>query len=129
MEAALARSRLMVLDLSGRRILIVEDEPLIALEIAQILESARASVLVAATLDEALRLTEQAGLSAAVLDLVLGANDGASLCARLRERAIPFVIYSGRTDIPVGCEPGAFVSKPAHPHALLQAIAGVLLPH
>src|SRR5262245_23449938 len=117
----------MVLDLSGRRVLVVEDEPLIALEIAQALTSAGASVLVAKTLDEGLRQAEQDDLSAAVLDLVLGANDGAALCARLRERGIPFVIYSGRTDIPTGCEPGAFVSKPAHPHALMQAIVSVLV--
>jgi len=129
MEAALARNRVMVLDLSGRRVLVVEDEPLIAMDIEQALESAGASVVIAATLDEALRLTEQGGLSAAVLDLVLGASDGGALCARLRERAIPFVIYSGRTDIPAGCHPGAFVSKPAHPEALLQAIASVLVPH
>jgi DNA-binding response OmpR family regulator len=119
----------MVLDLSGRCVLVVEDEPLIAMEIEQALESAGASVFIAATLDEALRLTEQGGLSAAVLDLVLGASDGGLLCARLRERAIPFVIYSGRSDIPVGCQPGAFVSKPARPEALLQAIASVLDPH
>jgi len=122
-------SRVMVLDMSGRRILVVEDEPLIALDIAQALESAGASVLVAASLDEGLRLAEQDGLSAAVLDLVLGANDGAALCARLRERAIPFVIYSGRTDIPVGCEAEAIVPKPSHPQALLQAIANVLATH
>ena len=119
----------MVLDLSGRRVLVVEDEPLIAMDIEQALETAGASVVIAATLDEALRLTEQGGLSAAVLDLVLGASDGGALCARLRERAIPFVIYSGRTDIPVGCEPGAFVSKPAHPEALLQAIASIIVAH
>src|SRR5262249_23283512 len=112
---------------SGRRILVVEDEPLIALDIAQALESAGASVFVAASLDEGLRLAEQDGLSAAVLDFVLGANDGAALCARLRERAIPFVIYSGRTDIPVGCEAKAIVPK--HPQALLQAIANVLASH
>src|SRR5262245_7660113 len=126
MEAALARSRVMVLDLSDHRVLIVEDEPLIAVEIAQALKSAGASVLVATTLDQGLRLAEQDDLSAAVLDLVLGANDGAALCARLRERGVPFVIYSGRTDIPVGCEPGAFVSKPAHSEALLQALTSVL---
>ena len=119
----------MVLDLSGRRVLIVEDEPLIAMDIEQALESAGASVVIAATLDEALRLTEQGGLSAAILDLVLGASDGGALCARLRERALPFVIYSGRTDIPAGCHPGAFLSKPAHPEALLRAIASVLVPH
>jgi DNA-binding response OmpR family regulator len=119
----------MVLDLSGRSILIVEDEPLIAMDIEQALETAGATVFIAATFDQALRLTEQSGLSAAILDLVLGASDGGTLCALLRERAIPFVIYSGRTDIPVGCEPAAFVSKPAHPDALLQAIASVLIPH
>ena len=119
----------MVLELFGRRVLIVEDEPLIAMEIEQALESAGASVFIAVTLDEALRVTEQGGLSAAVLDLVLGASDGGALCARLRERAIPFVIYSGRSDIPVGCQPGAFVRKPARPEELLQAIASVLLPH
>jgi DNA-binding response OmpR family regulator len=122
-------SRVMVLDLSGRRILLVEDEPLIALDIAQALKLAGASVLIAATLHEGLRLVEKGGCSAAVLDLVLGAEDGAALCARLRERAIPFVIYSGRTDIPAGCEPGATVSKPAHPQALLQALANVLVSH
>jgi DNA-binding response OmpR family regulator len=129
MEAAFVRSRVMVFDLSGRRVLIVEDEPLIALDIAQALTSAGASVLVAKTLDEGLRLAQDGGVSVAVLDLVLGADDGAALCARLRERAIPFVIYSGRTDIPVGCEPGAFVSKPAHAEVLLRAIASVLTSH
>src|SRR5262249_42268616 len=103
MEPSLARSRVMVLDLSGRCVLVVQDGPLIAMDIGQALESAGASVFIAVTLDEALRVTEQGGLSAAVLDLVLGASDGGALCARLRERAIPFVIYSGRSDIPVGC--------------------------
>ena len=77
----------MVLHLSGRRVLVVEDEPLIAMDIEQALETAGASVVIAATLDEALRLTEQGSLSAAILDLVLGASDGGALCARLRERA------------------------------------------
>jgi DNA-binding response OmpR family regulator len=122
-------SRVMVLDLSGRRVLIVEDEPLIALEIAQALRSAGASVLTAATLDEGLRLAEQDGVAAAILDLILGANDGAQLCARLRERGIPFVIYSGRTEVPASCKAGALVSKPAHPEALLQALASVLASH
>jgi DNA-binding response OmpR family regulator len=46
------------IDLSGRCILIVEDEPLITMEIAAVLESARASVCTAATLQEALWLAE-----------------------------------------------------------------------
>ena len=121
-------SRVMVLDLSGRRILIVEDEPLIVMEIAQTLKSAGASVVIAGTLVEGLRLAEQDGLSAAVLDLVLGVYDGAALCARLRERAVPFVIYSGHARVPPGCEPGAFVCKPAHPEALLRAVVSVLVP-
>ena len=79
----------MVLDLSGRRVLVVEDEPLIAMDIEQALETAGASVVIAATLDEALRLTEHDGLSAAILDLVLGVSDGGALCARLREASDP----------------------------------------
>src|SRR5262245_12939464 len=116
----------MVLDLSGHRVLVVEDEPLIAMEIAQVLKSVHASVLIAGTLDEGLRLAEGDGLSAAILDLVLRKDDGAALCARLRQRAIPFVIYSGHTQLPAGCELGSSVSKPASPEVLLQALASVL---
>jgi hypothetical protein len=56
--------------LQGRAILIVEDEPLIAMEIVRAFESAGVRVLKTGTLHHALVLLEDAnaGLSAAVLD-------------------------------------------------------------
>jgi PleD family two-component response regulator len=57
--------------LHGRSILIVEDEPLIALDIAQAFEDAGAEIVVTSTLHHALVLVEHDGLSAAVLDHAL----------------------------------------------------------
>ena len=54
--------------LSGRSILIAEDEPLIALDIAEAFKDAGATTVVTATLHHALVLVEHGGLSAAVLD-------------------------------------------------------------
>ena len=47
------------------------------------------------TLKEALVLVEHDGLSLAILDHALGDGDSTRLCERLRERGIPFLIYSG----------------------------------
>jgi DNA-binding response OmpR family regulator len=55
-----------------RWILVVEDQTLVALDIADSLTKAGASVLTAATLQEGLRLAEHPHLSAAILDLALG---------------------------------------------------------
>ena len=54
--------------LAGRSILIVEDEPLIALDIAAEFEKVGAQVVQTATLKEALHLIEADGLSAAILE-------------------------------------------------------------
>jgi DNA-binding NtrC family response regulator len=116
----------MSVDLSGRSVLIVEDEPLIAIDIAQALTSAHASVVVAATLQEGLRLAEHPTLSAAVLDLILGRDDAVALFERLSARGVPCIIYTGYVEIPAGCAPSAIVRKPARSEALLRALAQVL---
>ena len=116
----------MSIDLSGYSVLIVEDEPLIAIDIAQALTSAHASVVVAATLQDGLRLAEHPTLSAAVVDLILGQDDAAVLFKRLTARGVPCIIYTGHVDIPAGCTPSAIVRKPARTDALLRALAQVL---
>src|SRR6267154_1801796 len=87
------------LSLCGRSILVVEDEPLIALDLEQSLRKAGARVLSACTLDRALLLAEHAGLSAAVLDYGLAAGNCGPISERLTQRRIPFVIYSGYPDL------------------------------
>jgi DNA-binding response OmpR family regulator len=117
----------MRIDLSGRCILIVEDVALIAMDIADRLKSAQASVLIAATLRDGMRLAEHAGLSAAILDLALGDDVAVALCKRLTERGVPFIIHTGLSGIPNGCLPNAIVQKPADSGALLRALAQVLM--
>jgi len=77
--------------LVGRSILIVEDEPLIALDIRRSFEAAGARVVVMRTLQTALAAVEDPDLSAAILDHALGKDDSSQLCERLKERDIPFV--------------------------------------
>lgn len=109
-------------------ILVVEDEPLIALDIAACFRSAGASVLVAHRLEDGLRLAGHPDLSAAVLDFGLQDDDGAALCERLNERGIPFILHSGYTHIHEACLAGTVIAKPADPMELVAAIARLLHP-
>ena len=61
--------------LRGRSILVVEDEPLIALDLERYLQGAGAYVLCASAHARALRLMDRPGLSAAVLDYSLTDGD------------------------------------------------------
>lgn len=112
-------------ELTGFKILIVEDEPIVALDIVSAFEEAGASVSVATTLTEATSIVEQGGLSAAVLDFGQDSNE---LCTRLRERGSPFVLYSGYGIFGDTCVGGVVIPKPAAPAALVEAISGLLRP-
>jgi DNA-binding response OmpR family regulator len=76
--------------LTGRSILVVEDEPIIAMAISQALEESGAEVTTTNTLRHALLLVEHDGLSAAILDHSLGDGNSSLLYARLKERGIPY---------------------------------------
>ena len=116
--------------LSGHLILIVEDEPLIAMEIERALEDAGAKVVKTNTLKHALELVEQDGLSAAILDHALGEEDASRLCQRLKQRGIPFVMYSGYETLEGACHNAPHVSKPIHPSVLVTTMVGLLRgPH
>lgn len=80
--------------LEGRIILIAEDEPLIALQMTLALEDEGAFVIRARTLKEAIIGVEDHTLSAAILDHALNDADTSTVCERMSERNIPFVIYS-----------------------------------
>jgi DNA-binding response OmpR family regulator len=113
--------------LHGRSILIVEDEPLIALDIAQAFEDAGAAIVVTSTLHHALVLVEHDGLSAAVLDHALHDGDSSPLCQRLDERGLPFVIYSGLGKLNGACAKGVQVAKPEDPTALVAIIGNLII--
>jgi DNA-binding response OmpR family regulator len=112
--------------LEGRSILIVEDEPLIVMDITQQFEATGAALTTTNTLKHALILVEHDGLSGAILDHALGGENSSLLCARLKERGIPFMIYSGYTTIEGSCKDALHISKPAADGALVKAMEGLI---
>lgn len=112
--------------LSGRSILIAEDEPLIALDIAEAFKDAGATTVVTSTLHQALVLVEHDWLSAAVLDHVLSDGDSSPLCQRLNERKLPFLVYSGLGKLHGACAKGAHITKPENPQALVSTVARLI---
>jgi len=114
--------------LGGHTILVVEDEPLIALDIARILRAAGANVLSAGFAESGLCASEHPDLSAAVIDLHLGDGSGTAICNRLRERAVPFVIYTAYPPMLTKAEgPNVCViSKPGRAEDIVSALVRVL---
>jgi CheY-like chemotaxis protein len=113
-------------DLTSRTVLIVEDEPLIALDIASAFEAAGAVTCTAHSLREARQMVEGKDVSAAVVDFGLGDGDAEQLCHRLTDRNIPFVLHSGYSHPGPVCSKGISIPKPASPTFIVQAVIGLL---
>lgn len=111
--------------LTGCLVLIAEDEPLIAVEIRQGFEEEGAKVIMAQTLSEALLGVEDAALSVAILDHGLADGDSHKVCGRMKERNIPFIIYSGY-DLDEDARGGVHVKKPASMSTLVAAVRALL---
>jgi DNA-binding response OmpR family regulator len=114
-----------MLDLSKHRILVVEDEALIAFEIEEIIKKAGGVVAGPfATVDEALRLIENENISAAILDMQLWEDTSLPIARRLADKNIPFLFYhSDKIDLWVA---GEIVKKPATSATLVSALAGLI---
>ena len=112
--------------LAGRSILIVEDEPLIALDLVKAFQQAGAIVLAARSLEDAAPLVEHDELSAAVVDFGLGAHNADALCVRLEQRNIPFVLHSGYSHHGPACRSGFVVPKPASTSTLIETVVRLL---
>ena len=111
----------------GRSILVVEDEPLIILDITDEFQGTGAKLTTTNTLEHALILVEHDGLSGAILDHALGDGDSSRICARLKERGIPFLIYSGFHGVEGACNGALHVRKPAAPGELVAAMERLIL--
>jgi DNA-binding response OmpR family regulator len=112
--------------LQGRSILVVEDQSLIVMDIADALEAAGASITSTTTLHHALLLVEHDGISAAIIDHVLGDGDSSELCGRLKARGIPFLMYSGLPKIDGECKGALHLQKPASPEELVAGVEDLI---
>ena len=80
---------------TGLTVLVVEDEPLVTLDVIDALKSAGAGVRAAATVGSALQLLDEMAPSAAVLDINLVGDECGPVCQGLWERGVPFMFYTG----------------------------------
>lgn len=82
--------------LTGRRVLVIEDEPLIAMDVESQLEAAGCKVAATAdSIDAARRLIEAGGFDLAIMDANLGGEPVDDLAAMLEQRGTPFLFATG----------------------------------
>jgi len=117
-----------IASLAGCSILICEDEPLIALDIAEAFSNAGARVMTVASIADALTALEDEVPSAVILDHALNDGESSQLRECLKERNIPYVIHSGydAKAEDASAAKAASVPKPASPQLLVTTVEGLL---
>jgi CheY-like chemotaxis protein len=118
--------------LAGKRFLVVEDEPLVALDLVAGLEDAGAEVAgPTGTAEEALRIIASTSLDGALLDANLHGRPVNEIAAALTRRNVPFVFVSGygRAGLPAGFGKVALLGKPFSQAKLLEAASLLLEQH
>lgn len=119
----------------AKKILVVDDEPLIVKLLQARLEKNGYNVVIAHDGQEALDKTYQENPDLIILDIMLPHIDGYYVCKALRSdekyKAIPIVMLTGRTlaqDIKMGMDLGAvsYVQKPFKPNVLMGIIEGLI---
>lgn len=103
----------------------VKDEPLIALELHDVLADAGLEVIgPAATAREGLDLISAGPIDAAVLDVNLGRETSESVARELAERGVPFLAVSGYAadQRPRAFESVPFLAKPFRAADLVKSV-------
>ena len=105
------------------RILLVEDEPLILMDLRFATEDAGCEALPARNLGDGMRLAGDAEISVAVLDVNLGGGTNCVPVAEiLSRRGIPYLLHSGdldRQDEVVRSLGAELIPKPAAAHRVI----------
>jgi two-component sensor histidine kinase len=116
----------------GRRVLIAEDEPIIALELEAMVQGLGYGVFgVYGTLEAALAATEADRPEVAVVDADLRGETSLPLVERLRGAGVPVILATGYDTLAGGA--GGFggvpkLTKPVSERALAAALAGAMPP-
>ncbi len=124
-EARPARTR----DSPHLRVLIVEDEPILAFALEGLLVEAGFEIAgVATRLEKALTLIERGVCDAAILDANLAGISAGPVASALTVRRLPFLILSGysRDQLPSAFSGALCLQKPCSPDRLIEALRGIL---
>lgn len=115
--------------LEGKRILIAEDEPLIALDLEGAVREYHGIPLgPVGTVAEAETIILSEWPDGAILDLRLQGAPATEFAERLRARGVAVVIHSGQVEtfLPSDWPKGLVVTKPALPETVVAALAVAL---
>lgn len=118
------------LALRGVRVLIVEDDPFIMMDVETALQDSGAEIAGAcSSVASALSFLEDANIHVAVLDFGLGRETAAPIARALAARGTPFLFYTGQ----VSTDPRlaewrdrTIVQKPVPPRVLVGAVVRVV---
>ena len=116
--------------LKGLRLLIVEDEALVAMMIHDVIRDAGAEVIgPAANIDAAMAALKTHRVDGAILDVNLAGQRVDSVADALRERKIPFLFLTGygRSGIGERFPTAAVVTKPFDDANLLETVGRVIV--
>jgi DNA-binding response OmpR family regulator len=109
------------------RVLVIEDEPMIALGLKNVLMQAGFSIAgVANKLDKALVLIEAGACDAAIVDANLAGVSAAPAAEALTARGLPFVVLSGYLPEQMqGVFSGTFLQKPCRPERMIATLSAL----
>jgi DNA-binding NtrC family response regulator len=110
--------------LDGRRVLVVEDEPLLAIDYCKELSGEGAEIVGPFNrAAQALACLELEAVDVAVVDYALADQNSASLQSALEQRGIPFVVVTGYPRVLVRRdEEQNVLAKPVSPELLCAAV-------
>lgn len=116
----------------GARVLVLEDEAIIALDVEGILTDAGFEVAATlATCADALEWLDQNVAHIALLDMHLLDGSCEPVARRLADKAIPFVVFSGGSETDETMDPifrtGIWLEKPAPADRIVAAVRAALV--
>jgi CheY-like chemotaxis protein len=87
-------------NLDGLRVLVVEDEMLVCMDIEDVLGELGCTVVgPASTIDRALEIIDEELFDVAMLDLNLSGEPSYPIAKRLAERGVPFLLATGYAEV------------------------------
>lgn len=107
------------------RVLVVEDDALLGLDISQQLADAGLEVVgPAVSVAKALKLMTEAGCDMALLDVNLGNETAEPVAIELRARGTPFIVLSGYSGAqhPPSFVGAPLLAKPVRPEVLIAQV-------
>jgi CheY-like chemotaxis protein len=113
---------------SGLRILVVEDEMMLAMMLADLLKAYDCTPITAARVEKALQLVATTAFDVALLDVNIAGEAVYSVAQELDRRRIPFVFVTGYTDqgLDADYRDRPALTKPFNPAALGRALVEAL---